>query len=86
MNNNIIISRTRDRGAALTTSQEIFNRLERAPLPGCPFKNYFALDLIRDLIKMYDYLIPYGHAVPLEEFLKATNDAHAIAYIDILTA
>lgn len=80
------ISRTRGRGATLTTSETNFRRLERAKLLHCPFSNYSALDLLRDLISMYDYLIPYGEPVALDEFLKATNDAHAAAYMDILTA
>lgn len=86
MKHETTLSRTRGRGATLTTSDANFRRLERAQLPQCPFSNYSALDLIRDLVSMYEYLIPYGEPVALDVFLTATHDAHAAAYMDILTA
>ena len=85
MNNTTTISRTRAGGVTLTTTQENYTRLSAATLPACPFKSYFALDLLRDLFAMYDYLIPYVTSTDLQDFLKATNDAHAAAYMEILT-
>lgn len=69
---------------AITTSEENFKRLELTLLPNCPFENYSALDLLRDLFSMYGWMILPGHAYTLEDFLIMCNDIHAEYYRKIL--
>lgn len=69
----------------ICTSEKEFRRLEKATLPGCPFDNYHALDLLRDLFLMYDWIIEPGHTYTLDEFLTLCNDIKAEAYRKILT-
>ena len=78
------VARTMNGGVSITTSKENFKRLEKAELPGCPFIDYFALDLLRDLFHMYDWILKPGISYTLNEFLTACNDAHAEAYRSIL--
>ena len=68
----------------LCTSQEHYNRLEKTLLPGCPFKGYTALDLLRDLFHMYEWKIEPGYSYKLGDFLTLCNDVHAEAYRDLL--
>lgn len=82
--NNTTIARSMNGGITITTSEANFRRLEKAILPGCPFQNYFALDLLRDLFVMYSWTIKAGVSYALKDFLTLCNDAHAEAYRTIL--
>lgn len=69
---------------SITTTQKNYNRLSAAALPGCPFGNYNAWDLLQDLISMYSWKLKPGHAYTISDFLTICNDAHAEAYRAIL--
>ena len=81
---NITISIRRDGAGAITTTQDNYNRLNAATLPGCPFGNYNAWELLQDLISMYSWKLKPGTPCELSEFLTLCNDAHAEAYRAIL--
>ena len=81
---NITISIRRDGAGAITTTQDNYNRLTAATLPGCPFKNYSAWDLLQDLISMYSWKLKPGTPCTLSDFLTLCNDVHAEAYRAIL--
>ena len=83
---NITISIRRDGAGAITTTQDNYNRLTAAALPGCPFKNYNAWDLLQDLISMYSWKLKPGTPCTLSDFLTLCNDAHAEAYRAIFEA
>ena len=69
---------------SLSTSEEHYNKLSTTVLPGCPFDGYTALDLLRDLLSMYEWKIQPGYSYPLSDFLSLCNDAHAEAYREYL--
>ena len=81
---NITISIRRSGAGAITTTQDNYNRLTAAALPGCHFTAYNAWDLLQDLISMYSWKLTPGHAYPISDFLTICNDAHAEAYRYIL--
>ena len=78
--NTIQIAKNKGHIPMICTSQRTYNRLSKAELRGCPFKNYYALDLLRDLFVMYDWKMETGHAYTIDEFLTLCNDAHAEVY------
>lgn len=71
-------------GGTITTSTANYERLTAATLPGCPFKNYNAWDLLQDLISMYSWKLKPGTPCTLSDFLTLCNDVHAEAYRNIL--
>lgn len=72
------------RPTGISTTEEIFKRLETTIVPGCPFKGYTVLNLLRDLFSMYDWKIETGHSYTISEFLTLCNDIHAEAYRDLI--
>ena len=64
------------------SNDSTMNRLGRMRLPGCPFKNYYALDLVRDLLYMYSWRMEFGRKYDISEFLTLCNDSKAEAYRD----
>ena len=76
----ITIAKSHGKGATITTSQANYKRLEKTALQGCPFPNYSAIDLLHDLLFMYDYVMDYGKAYDIADFLTLCNDTHAEAY------
>ncbi len=77
----LLKTRTKTR---ITTTQETFKRLETTPLKGCPFDDYFVLDLLRDLFGMYDYKLNYDKSYEIEEFLELCNCEKAEIYKDTI--
>lgn len=48
----------------------------------CPFKNYTLYDLLRDLIRMYSWVLDRNRKYPISDFIKEirNKDVHAKAY------
>lgn len=80
----LTIAPTWTSGGTITTSPANYERLTAATLPGCPFGNYNAWELLQDLISMYSWKLKPGTPCELSDFLTLCNDAHAEAYRAIL--
>ena len=78
------IFKYRGRPTGISTTEETFKRLETTIVLGCPFEGYTVLDLIRDLFYMYNWKMDIGKSYTMSEFLTLCNDAHAIAYRDLI--
>lgn len=70
-------------GTSLTMSEHDYDVLSHTSLKGCPFTNYNAIDLLHDLILMYDWKIKPGTSCSIDEFLNLCNDVHAEVYRNI---
>ena len=83
---NISLAITLNKGVSTTMSNFDYEVLSATTLKGCPFKDYFAIDLLRDLIQMYSWRMERGRNYSISEFLTLCNDAHAEAYRTIYEA
>lgn len=72
---------TRQRNDSITIRGDV-NRLDKMTLK-CPFKDYTALDLLKDLLIMYLWKMQAGHTYSVIEFLNLCNDAHANYYMNL---
>ena len=79
----IKLLRKRDGFIYFDIPEEKKSFLETARLRGCPFKNYYAWDLLIDLVKMYSWKMEYNKIYDISDFLELCNCAHAIAYKSI---
>lgn len=78
----ITIRRTHT-GTSYRMTQLNYDILSTTTLKGCPFNNYYAIDLLNDLIKMYSWKITPGESLSIENFLNLCSCPHATAYRSI---
>lgn len=72
--------------AVMTMSKADHETLSHITLKGCPFKDYYALDLLKDLLQMYSWRLEKGREYNISEFLTLCSDTHAEAYRAIFEA
>lgn len=60
----------------------VAKRLKMYVPRGCPFKNYTLLDLLRDLIRMYSWILDMNRKYSISDFIKKIQDRdiHAKVY------
>ena len=80
----ILFRQSRNHGVGISCSEESFRRLEKLKLPGCPFDDYYALDLVRDLIAMYGWMIEAGNSYDLADFLDICGNNKAVTYKQLI--
>lgn len=57
------------------------NRLKMYIPRGCPFKNYTLFDLLKDLIRMYSWILNRGQKYSLSDFIRLIKDEDAKANV-----
>lgn len=82
--NKIALTRCRD-SVRVEMPAGVADRLQQTPLTGCPFREYYALDLLRDFVRLYSWRMEYGTPYTVGDFLTLCNDAKADLYRAIFT-
>lgn len=56
-------------------------RLEMYEPKGCPFKNYTCLDLLRDWIEMYSWILDRGQRYSISDFISKIRNKDEKAHV-----